>query len=80
MIECGVDLLITSGKMAEFVAAGAIEAGMDKQAVKSFGNEDGDFGKMAELLRSGDVVLLKGSRGMRMERFMEREFPVSQGK
>ena len=70
VIECGVDLLITSGKMAEFIAAGAVEAGMDKRAVKSFGNEDGDFGEMAELLRSGDVILLKGSRAMRMERLI----------
>ena len=54
------------------IAAGAIEAGMDKNAVKSFGNEDGDFEKMAKLLRAGDVVLLKGSRGMRMERLVER--------
>ena len=74
VIECGVDLLITSGKMAEFIAAGAVEAGMDKRAVESFGNEDGDFAKMAGLLRAGDVVLLKGSRAMRMERLTERGF------
>ena len=68
VVGCGVDLLITSGNMAESIAAGAVEAGMDKRAVKSFGNEDGDFGEMAGLLRSGDVILLKGSRAMRVER------------
>ncbi len=78
VVDCGVDLLITSGKMAKFIAGGAIEAGMEKDAVKSFGNEDGAFAEMARLLRVEDVVLLKGSRGMKMERFIEREFPVSQ--
>lgn len=70
VIECGVDLLITSGKMAKFTAAEALVAGMDQNAVKSFGNEDSDFAKMAKLLQPNDVVLLKGSRGMRMERLI----------
>ncbi len=70
VIECSVDLLITSGKMAESIATEAIEAGMDGNAVKSFGNADSDFAKMAKLILPVDVVLLKGSRGMRMERFV----------
>ena len=67
---CGVDLLITSGPGAKCIADGAVQAGMDSKAVVSLGNSDEDFEAMAGLLRAGDVVLLKGSRGMRMERLM----------
>ena len=65
-----LDLLITSGPLSEFIARGAVEAGLDKQAVKTFGNDDADFAKIADLLRPGDTVLLKASRAMRMERFI----------
>ncbi len=66
----GVDLLITSGQLAQYIGASAVEAGMDAANVVDFGNDDEDFAKMAGLLRAGDVVLLKGSRGMRMERLI----------
>ena len=66
----GIDLLITSGPLAEFIARGALEAGMRQAAIKSFGNNDADFVDMAHLLRPGDTVLLKASRAMRMERLI----------
>ncbi|NIA08058.1 MAG: UDP-N-acetylmuramoyl-tripeptide--D-alanyl-D-alanine ligase, partial [Actinobacteria bacterium] len=64
------DLLITSGPLAEHIARGALEAGMNKQTVKTFSNDDADFAKIADLLRPGDTVLLKASRAMRMERLI----------
>ena len=65
-----IDLLITVGPLAQHIARGAIDAGMDKQSIKTFGNDDGDFAKMANLLQPHDTVLLKASRGMKMERLL----------
>lgn len=69
--QAGVDLLITSGQLAQYIGSSAVEAGMDAANVAGFGNADEDFTGIAGLLRAGDVVLLKGSRGMRMERLVE---------
>ena len=63
-----IDLLITSGPLAEFIARGAIDAGMSTRSIKTFGNDDTDFAKIADLLCPHDTVLLKASRAMRMER------------
>ena len=63
----GIDLLITYGKESRHIAKGAIDKGMDKKKVAVFR----DKGKIAPFLRGvinkGDIILIKGSRGMRME-------------
>jgi len=48
------------------VAAGAIEAGMDNESVLT-GTKESILENLYALLRSGDWVLVKGSRGMAME-------------
>jgi len=58
------------GHAAEMVR-GAIEAGQPKERVRFFADsaEAGDF--LASLLQPGDLLLVKGSRGVRMERIIE---------
>jgi UDP-N-acetylmuramoyl-tripeptide--D-alanyl-D-alanine ligase len=67
----GVDLLITTGAQAKETARGAIEAGMPGERVL----EIGTHAEIARLLqtrtRPGDAVLIKGSRGMKMEKILE---------
>ena len=67
----GVDVLITLGPLAKHAADGAIDAGMPKDRVQGVGS----WAEAAELLkklsRPGDVVLIKGSRGMKMEKILE---------
>ncbi len=63
----GVDFLLTVGKRAAVIAAAAEEAGMDPEKIMTCT----DNGEAERLLRQkilpGDTVLVKGSRGMKME-------------
>jgi UDP-N-acetylmuramoyl-tripeptide--D-alanyl-D-alanine ligase len=67
----GIDLVITVGPLAKHIAEGAVAAGMARGAVL----EAGTTSRGAELLRDhsrpGDTVLIKGSRGMKMEKVLE---------
>ena len=65
-----IDLLITVGPLAEHIAHGSIDAGMNMQNVKTFDNDDADFAKIADLLQPHDIVLLKASHAMCMERLI----------
>jgi UDP-N-acetylmuramoyl-tripeptide--D-alanyl-D-alanine ligase len=64
------DVLIVVGPRAEKIKEGAVEAGM-LENIFEFSNsfEAGDFVK--SFVRAGDIILVKGSQGMRMERVTE---------
>lgn len=62
-----VDRLLTCGPQAMAIAAGARAAGFDPQRVASFASHAELVRELATLIRPGDRVLVKGSRGMRME-------------
>jgi UDP-N-acetylmuramoyl-tripeptide--D-alanyl-D-alanine ligase len=68
-----VDILITIGLRARGIADGARDAGLPNERIHSF--EQGAAAQAAGLVRaglsSGDVVLVKGSQGMRLERVVE---------
>lgn len=70
--ECA-DMLLTVGFRAREIAESTRAAGMKKTAIRVFGqNESARAGKELALeLREGDIVLVKGSQGMRMERIVE---------
>jgi UDP-N-acetylmuramoyl-tripeptide--D-alanyl-D-alanine ligase len=67
----GVDHLLAMGKQASHLLAGAAEAGMAREQL----TEGGDHVEIATLvhglLAAGDWVLVKGSRGMQMEKVVE---------
>lgn len=63
-------ILGVQGHAADFVAA-AIQAGHPKEKTAFFDNST-DAGKfLSEFVTTGDLVLLKGSRGVRMEKILE---------
>jgi UDP-N-acetylmuramoyl-tripeptide--D-alanyl-D-alanine ligase len=66
--EAGIDMLVACGKLAHVVAGAAKEAGMAEDAVFTFATspEAGLF--IQERMKQGDVVLIKGSQGARMEK------------
>ncbi|MBI2099412.1 UDP-N-acetylmuramoyl-tripeptide--D-alanyl-D-alanine ligase [Candidatus Uhrbacteria bacterium] len=67
-VELGVDVLICVGELGAEIMKAAKEAGMDEGKVFHFGisEEAGLFAQ--ERIKTGDVILIKGSRGMRMEK------------
>ncbi|MDR2296347.1 MAG: UDP-N-acetylmuramoyl-tripeptide--D-alanyl-D-alanine ligase [Clostridiales Family XIII bacterium] len=69
--EKGVDLLIAVGEKAAGIAAGAREA---KPAldVLHFESKDRAHRELPGILTAGDVILVKGSRGMAMETLVKR--------
>jgi UDP-N-acetylmuramoyl-tripeptide--D-alanyl-D-alanine ligase len=64
-------VLVVVGPRAKAIKEGALEAGMNKRNIYEFshGEEASLFAKT--FLRKGDLVLVKGSQGMRMERVTE---------
>jgi UDP-N-acetylmuramoyl-tripeptide--D-alanyl-D-alanine ligase len=67
-----VDRLFVIGEMAERVEAGAIEGGLPAEAVVRKEDRDQLFSALHRVLRRGDLVLVKGSRGMRMDEIAAR--------
>ena len=68
----GVDLLIGVHGSARDMVDAAIEAGLPRGAAHFFADagEAGDFARQAA--RAGDAILFKGSRGVHVERALER--------
>lgn len=65
------DYLITVGIRARGIAQGALNGGLSEKNIFQFENSM-EAGKHLELLlKAGDVALLKGSQGTRMERAVE---------
>lgn len=67
----GTDGLIAVGNYAGYVAEGASEAGMNEGRIKAFTDYPQTLEQIREWITTGDIVLVKGSRGMKMERIVE---------
>jgi UDP-N-acetylmuramoyl-tripeptide--D-alanyl-D-alanine ligase len=69
----GVDVLLTvGGPAAAALAEAAVAAGMRSDAVRHFSTSEEAAAAAAALVASGDVVLVKGSRGVKTDRVVER--------
>ena len=68
---CGVDTLVAVQGDAQFIREGALEAGMDPGKAVFFPTATEAAGFCREFLAPGDVVLVKGSRGVALERVTE---------
>ena len=88
MAGSNIDLLITVGLRAKFIADSA-ENQLSKQNIFSFPTSNLAKAKVQELIEEGDLILVKGSQGIRMEKIVEeimaepmrkKELLVRQGK
>jgi UDP-N-acetylmuramoyl-tripeptide--D-alanyl-D-alanine ligase len=68
----GVYMLVLVGEHAPDAAQGAIEAGMPEENIFIAPGPEKAASIAAEFLKPGDVALVKGSRGSRMELAVER--------
>jgi UDP-N-acetylmuramyl pentapeptide synthase len=64
--RCGVDVLFTFGEKASVTAEQCIKAGQEH--VRHFDDVEALRCRLLEEIRDGDLVLVKGSRAMRLER------------
>lgn len=67
LAEKGIDRLITFGEKSYNIAKGAIDKGMDKDRVAIFRDKNKITSFLHSIISKGDVILIKGSRGMKME-------------
>lgn len=65
--EYKTDRLITVGTMAHYIARGAEEAGMPSENIFEFENNEEATKNLPNVLENGDIILVKGSRGMKLE-------------
>jgi UDP-N-acetylmuramoyl-tripeptide--D-alanyl-D-alanine ligase len=67
----GIDALITCGTLARTIADAAKEAGMDPDRIHSFDTSEEGGRFLQDFIRKGDVLLVKGSQGSRMEKIVK---------
>jgi len=65
-------LLLAVGAFAERVAEGARAAGLSPSAIVTAPDAEAAARLLSSWLRPGDLLLLKGSRGVRLERILDR--------
>lgn len=62
-----VDLLVAVGQRARWIAEEALRAGLPASAVVQHDDSPTAIEHLRQLIQEGDVVLIKGSRGMQMD-------------
>lgn len=67
----GVDILITVGERSRDINHGANEAGMKSDNIFHFSNSDEAGLFVQERIKEGDLIFVKGSQGMRMEKVVK---------
>jgi len=77
--EQRVAFLITVGKDAAHAAAAAMETGMEKKNVFICAQTEEAAQCLISLIQPGDVVLLKGSRAMKIERVLKAVVAGAEG-
>ena len=70
-VSVGLDLVICVGPGGSLMAAAAVGHGMSSERVLCFGDADDAAEHIGEMVRPGDVLLLKASRGIGLERVAE---------
>jgi UDP-N-acetylmuramoyl-tripeptide--D-alanyl-D-alanine ligase len=66
-----IDWVVGVQGQASKLASGAAEAGLPAAHVKFFANSADAAAFLCEMLQPGDLLLVKGSRGVKMERIVE---------
>ncbi|MGQ9920519.1 MAG: UDP-N-acetylmuramoyl-tripeptide--D-alanyl-D-alanine ligase [Desulfobacca sp.] len=67
----GVDLLVVYGQHNNFVKEGALAAGLPLQRLHDVSSHADGARIIKEFCRPGDILLVKGSRGARMEKLLQ---------
>jgi UDP-N-acetylmuramoyl-tripeptide--D-alanyl-D-alanine ligase len=68
--RAGIEYLFCLGTEAQHIARGALSFGMDKKTVFHFTDHQQLLDRLVDILKRGDLVLCKGSRGMELEKIV----------
>lgn len=71
-VSAGIDHVMTVGENGRNIAKGALEAGAASDNVLSFENNQDMADYLKNFVKSGDCILVKGSRGMKMEQIVDQ--------
>ena len=77
VVDCGWDELWAVGPLARQTVEGALAAGMPSARIKTFNDADEAAAQVSSLVKEGDLILVKGSRGIQTDRLvtrLERDF------
>jgi len=69
-VYAGVSGLVTVGPLAALAAESAVQAGLDSRRCRACHDNASAAQAATEMANAGDVILVKGSRGMRMEQIV----------
>lgn len=69
-VNAAADILITAGENAKFIAEGAKDVGMSE--VISFDDTDAAAENIKNIVKDGDCILIKASRGMKFEKIYQK--------
>jgi UDP-N-acetylmuramoyl-tripeptide--D-alanyl-D-alanine ligase len=78
-VASAAQLLVTIGKRAETIADEAISSGMSAHKIEVLPDREAATVYLRQILQEGDVVLVKGSHGMRLDRMVGMLEQSSQG-
>ncbi len=70
--QSGWDILVAVGPLGLHMVEGALAAGMREEQTFHFENSTAAAGEIRSLIQEGDLILVKGSRGMMMEKVVEQ--------
>ncbi len=71
VVNKGIDILITVGISSHDIAKAAIEGGFDKEKVFATADNMTAINVLNNIMKAKDIVLIKGSRGMKMEEIVQ---------
>jgi UDP-N-acetylmuramyl pentapeptide synthase len=72
LAENGVKKVIAVGRFAQDIADGAVRAGMGRKDIVTAAGAEEAAKLTKSILEPGEVVLLKGSRGVHLETVLEK--------
>jgi UDP-N-acetylmuramoyl-tripeptide--D-alanyl-D-alanine ligase len=70
--ESGWDILVTVGVLSQHMAEGALSSGMGADQIFSFESSEEAAGEILRLVQEGDLILVKSSRKIGIEKIVER--------
>ena len=72
-VAAGVaDIICMVGVWAKFFMEGALKEGFKKKTIYTFESSDAAGAELEKLIEPGDLILVKGSQGIRMEKIVEK--------